>query len=102
MMGKYFNNVMQLFLEKLLRQFRSFPTTIRRELIHWFLRKHMHGYEPHILNPDFDPDLEWKNGNVPVEPYGSKFCSNEILHAHHEYGELSYSEGGKGCNCHGI
>ena len=101
--GEIFQQRHAVFLEKLERQFRSFPTRIRRELMHWFIKKHMHGYEPNILNPDFNPEKELKNGNVPVIPYGYEFkLSNEILHAHHEYGELSYSEGSKGCNCHGI
>lgn len=100
--GKIFQQRHAAFLEKLERQFRSFPTRIRRELIHWFITKHLHGYEPHILNQDFNPELEWNNGNVPVTPYGGEFLSNEILQAHHDYGDFFYSEGGKGCNCHGI
>ncbi len=100
--GKIFQQRHAAFLEKLERQFRSFPTRIRRELIHWFIRKHLHGYEPQILNPDFNPELEWNNGNIPVKSYGGEFLSNEILHAHHDYGEFFYSEGGKGCNCHGV
>ena len=100
--GKIFQQRHAAFLERLERQFRSFPARIRRELIHWFISKHMHGYEPHLFNPDFNPDLEWNNGNFPLEPYGGKFCSNDILHAHHDYGDLSYSEEQKGCNCHGI
>ena len=32
---------------------------------------------------------------------GFQFCSNSIL-AHHDYGEMAYTDGMRGCNYHGI
>ena len=89
-------------LGKLERQFRSFPLRIRRELIHWFITKTVHGYEPFIMNPNYDPSDEDSDDNGSVELCGFQFCSNSILAAHHDYGEIAYADGMRGCNCHGI
>lgn len=100
--GIYFRQRHSTFLEKLGRQFRSFPQSIRRELLHWFISKHYHGYEPFLINPEYDPTYKASGENLPVDFYGSRFCSNAILRGHREYGELTYNEGRNGCNCHGI
>ena len=59
----------------------------------------MHGYEPFMYNPRYNRDTE---DELPVEFYGARFCSDEILRAHHEYGEMAYNTGSNCCNCHGI
>ncbi|KAL7529753.1 hypothetical protein ACHAXR_003141 [Thalassiosira sp. AJA248-18] len=100
--GLLFRQRYSSFLHKLERQFRSFPQRIRRELLHWFISKHMHNYEPFLWDPSFDPDMDITRENCPFLAYGALFCSNEIRQAHHDYGEMAYTEGGKGCNCHGI
>ena len=100
--GIIFRQRYSTFLEKLGRQFRSFPRSIRRELLHWFISKLYHGYEPFIYNPNYNPTKEGTGENMPIDFYGSRFCSNSIKNAHHDYGELTYVEGAKGCNCHGI
>lgn len=100
--GLLFRHRYGTMLEKLERQFRSFPANIRRELLYWFITKHMHGYTPCIPNYNYDENEEVCRGNFPFEFFGASFCSNKILRAHHDYGEWAYSEGVKGCNCHGI
>lgn len=91
------------FLEKLERQFRSLPAGIRRELLVWFTSKYAHGFEPFLMKPDFDPEYgPMGPDNFPCVGYGSHFCSNAIMQAHHEYGEMAHPEGSKCCNCHGI
>ena len=90
------------FLEKLERQFRSLPAGIRRELLAWFTSKHAHGYEPFLMTTEFDPDEPVSRDNFPFVGYGSHFCSDAIMRAHHEYGEMAYPEDSKCCNCHGI
>ena len=100
--GKLFRQRHSTFLVKLDRQFRSFPRNIRRELLHWFLSKLVHGYEPFMINQNYDPNSNDADKKFPVEFYGASYCSNAIKSAHHDYGELTYIEGGKGCKCHGI
>lgn len=80
----------------------SMTPKIRRELIWWCTTKHTKKYEPMVVSPDFDPNLEATSRNFPFEFYGAKYCSDAIKQAHSEYGELSYAPDGKGCNCHGV
>jgi len=91
--GIEFTNIHSEILLKLERQLFSFPRNIRRELLIWFLGKHMHNYEPFVYAPDRDPK---------VFLLAKEYCNNEILACHYDYGEMMYSNGAKGCKCHGI
>ena len=100
--GLFFRQRHSTFLQKLERQFRSFPQRIRRELLHWFISKHQHGYEPFMINPSFDPNMNESDEQTPVVFYGDRFCSNAILQTHNDYGKIANTATAKGCNCHGI
>ena len=92
--GRIFRDQYSVQLEKLKRQLMSLTPKIRREVIWWYITKHIQKYEPMV------PDRN--STDFPLKFYGAKYCSDAIIQAHHEYGELAYAPNGKGCNCHGI
>lgn len=114
--GMIFRQRHATFLEKLERQLMSFPPKIRRELLWWLISKQIHGYEPFMIIPSeeasehgYEPFVFMKNEEGSCEKtfslvfFGHALCSDGILRAHHDYGEMAYSKDQKkGCNCHGI
>ena len=101
--GVIFEQRHSTMLKKLERQFRSFPSKNCRELLHWFISKHMHGHNIlFIKHPDFDPNEEISKENFPFESFGGLYCSNKFRGTHNDCGDLTYQEGAKGCKYHGL
>ena len=93
-------------LVRFIRQLISFSKPIRRELIYFFLKKLMHQYDLLVHSKN---DLGTATILYTTEEgfnivfYSEMFLDNDVLMAHHEYGELTYVDeavGGR-CNCHG-
>ena len=90
------------------RQLISFPKAIRQELVYFFVKKIMHSYElllhtkEKLENSFYTTEHMGEKINLTL--YKDAFLSNDVLSAHHDYGDLTYGDedmGGR-CSCHGI
>lgn len=88
-----FQRMYRTQLDKLQRQLKSLPRNVFNEVYIWYLSK--------MTTENIEP-LVWEREGRP-QFFGALYCSNDILHCHHDYGKLVYDENRqKGCDCHGI
>jgi len=93
-------------VERFRRQLMAFPEPIRRELTYFFLKKLVHRYylmtESKLSHYSICSKTDPHTGEEKyLSFYEERFLSDEILSAHHDYGELTYGDEsmvGK-CNC---